>query len=248
MQRQINFAVNYRSGIIPLYCSSSTTRRKKEEARRGKGRPPARSQINKMGRQIHFYMQAEDRNAFIEFVQKEQPVMLVEMVGESPEVVPAKLSGGRQWFCLWNKAFLDHFQRERIAEAKAEPYRADETSLPILEFTSSFNATWEGKPALGQGRLFGIFDQYLGKPPGFEKWYESLVRWIRKNYQRSPASMGGYIGPAAYEFYNKGGYLLPQFLPPRTEMWLAEIGKQHSRSKTTLRAARRSRARSPKGS
>jgi hypothetical protein len=43
MQRQTNFAVNYRSGIIPLYCSSSTTRRKKEEARRGKGRPPADS-------------------------------------------------------------------------------------------------------------------------------------------------------------------------------------------------------------
>jgi len=107
---------------------------------------------------------------------------------------------------------------------------------------------WEGKPALVQGRLYGIFDLYLGKPPEFEKWYETLVRWIRKNYRKSPTSMGGYLGPAAYEFYNEGGYLLPQFLPPRTEVWLAELDKQHSRSKKTPPVPKRAKTRSQRGS
>jgi hypothetical protein len=77
--------------------------------------------------------------------------------------------------------------------------------------------------------LFGDFDPDLGKPPKFEKWYESLTRWIRKNYAKNPAGKDGYVGPAAYEFYKNGGYLLPNFLPPSTKEWLAEIGKQHSR-------------------
>jgi hypothetical protein len=111
-----------------------------------------------------------------------------------------------------------------------------------LEFTPSLLTTWEDKPALVQGRLYGIFGSYLKKPLGFEKWYESLVRWIRKHYHRSPASLGGYVGPAALDFYNNGGYLLPQFVPPRTKEWLTEIGKQHSPSKVHRRTSKRIRA------
>jgi hypothetical protein len=70
----------------------------------------------------------------------------------------------------------------------------------------------------------------------FEKWYETLVRWIRKNYGKNPASSTGYVGPAAFEFYEKGGYLLPQFLPPKTKEWLTEISTQHS-SASRLRVA-----------
>jgi hypothetical protein len=115
--------------------------------------------------------------------------------------------------------------------------------MPVLEFTPSLTTTWEGKPALVQGRLYGIFE---GKSAEFEKWYESLVRWIRQNYQKNPRGTGGYVGPAAYDFYNKGGYLLPQFRPPRTQVWLAEIGKQHSRSKATLGEPKPVRTRSQK--
>jgi hypothetical protein len=89
--------------------------------------------------------------------------------------------------------------------------------------------------------LYGVFE---GKPPEFKKWYETLVRWIRNNYQKSPTNMGGYLGPAACDFYKKGGYLLAQFLPPRTKEWVAEIAKQHNRPRTTSRAPKRARAKS----
>jgi len=172
-------------------------------------------------------MLPEDRNGFLLFAQENDSVVVTLRDADSPEVRPLTDLGENKTLSLWNCRLLPHLERKWISDPGY--YRIDESKTPTLEFTPSFAATWEGSPALGQGRLYGVFD---AKPRAFEKWYETLVRWIRKNYKKSPTSMGGYVGPAAYEFYNKGGYFLPQFLPPKTEVWLAEIGKQHSSSET----------------
>src|SRR5208337_3406734 len=181
-----------------------------------------------MGRQIHFHMLPEDRNAFLGLAQEHDPVAIILRDADSSEVQPlTDLDlGPSKTLCLWNRRLLPHLERKWIPDPGY--YRVDEFRMPILEFTSSLTTSWEGKPALVQGRLYGIFE---GKPAEFEKWYDSLVRWIRKNYQKNARGTSGYVGPAAYDFYNKGGYLLPQFRPPRTAVWLAEIGKQHARSK-----------------
>lgn len=188
-------------------------------------------------------MRPEDRNEFLGFVQKHDHVSIVLRDEQSPSVeqVAGFNLDEAKTLCLWNRGILPRLEREWIPEPGY--YRVDGLKTPVLEFTSSFTATWEGKPALGQGRLFGNFEPYLGKPPEFEKWYEHLTRWIRKNYRRSPTGLGGYIGPAAYEFYNEGGYLLPNFLPPRTKEWLSEIGKQGARPKTPLRTRKHPKTR-----
>jgi hypothetical protein len=201
-----------------------------------------------MGRQIHFYMLSEDRSAFIRHIQERDPVVITLRESNSSEIQPlVDLNvGDEKTLCLWNRKLLPRLERKWIPDPGY--YRVDGLHTPTLELRSSFEATWEGKPALGQGRLFGDFDPYLEKPPDFEKWYDHLTRWIRKNYRKSPTSSGGYVGPAAYEFYKKGGYLLPQFLPPKTDAWVVEIGKQHSRPETTRRAPKRASARSQKRS
>jgi hypothetical protein len=181
-----------------------------------------------MGRQIHFHLLSEDRDAFLGFAQEHDPVAIILRDADSAEVefvTDLNIARGKT-LCLWNRKLLPHLERKWIPSPGY--YRVDGLRTLTLEFTHSFSATWEGKPALGQGRLFGDFDLYLRKPPEFEKWYETLVRWIRKNYKKNPASSTGYIGPAAFEFYEKGGYLLPQTFPPSTKEGLTEIGKQHS--------------------
>jgi hypothetical protein len=188
-----------------------------------------------MGRQVHFHMLPEDQNAFLRFLQERDPVVVIARDSDSAEIQPADPTiGSDKTLCLWNLKLLPHLERKWIPDPGY--YRADEFRMPILEFTSSFRATWEGKPALGQGRLYGIFAQKL---PEFEKWYETLVRWIRRNYQKNPRDTGGYVGPAAYEFYKSGGYLLPNFLPPRTKEWLAILNKQHPRSRKSSRTSKR---------
>lgn len=186
-----------------------------------------------MGRQIQFYMLSEDQNAFFRYIQEKDPVVVTAMIDrESPEVRPVGdiASVRNPMICLWNRALLPVLKRKPIGEADHRSYVIDTLHLPVLEFDPPIMTQWEDRPALVQGRLYGQFDQYLGKPPEFEKWYEGLVRWIRKNYKKNPAGFGGYVGPAAYRFFLHGGYLLPNFLPPRTDIWLAEIGKQHQAS------------------
>jgi hypothetical protein len=196
-----------------------------------------------MGRQIHFHMLPEDRRAFLSFARQHDPVEIVLRDGDSPEVqsVPDINMDGGKTLCLWNRKILPSFKREWVPDPGY--YRVDGLRTPTLELTSSFAATWEGKPALGQGRLFGDFDSYLGKSPEFEKWYETLARWIRTNYEKNPTGTSGYVGPAAYDFYSGGAYLLPQFLPPRTEVWLTEIGKQHAQVKGASPARKKARIR-----
>jgi hypothetical protein len=181
-----------------------------------------------MGRQIHFYMLPGDRDAFIRFVQKDELVAVISEGSDSPIVRPLEQGDVRDHknVYFWNRRFLPRFQRKWIPGPRY--YTVNELDLPVLEFIGSTLTTWEDRPALVQGRLYGIFDAYLAKPPEFEKWYERLVRWIRRNYRRNPTSMGGYVGPAALELFENGAYLLPQFLPPRTDVWLTEIRKQHT--------------------
>lgn len=192
-----------------------------------------------MGRQIYFNQLPEDRNAFLQYVREHDPVVIVARDSNSPEIEPFldnNIELGRS-VCLWNREFLPHLRRQWIPESGY--YRIDGLNNAVLEFIPSFNAVWEGKPALGQGRLFGNFELYLGKPRAFGQWFECLVRWIRRNYQKNPLDFGGYVGPAAYEFYNKGGYLLPNFLPPRTKEWLAILNKQHPSSSKSPRKPKR---------
>jgi hypothetical protein len=172
-------------------------------------------------------MLPEDREVFLHFVRSRDPVVIVELISDGPGLKPVEAfdTEHSQSVCLWNQSLLPSLTRKYIARADRGPYyRVDESKLPVLEFTTSFRATWDGKPALGQGRVYGTFE---GKPPEFEKWYETIARWLRKNFHRNPTKMGGYVGPAAYAWFEKGGYLLPTFSPPKTAAWLAEIKKQH---------------------
>jgi hypothetical protein len=184
-----------------------------------------------MGRQIHFYALPEDHRAFLRWVQEQDPVVATLRDSDSAHVQPlADLNdSGKQTVSLWNRRLLPNLERKWIADPGYFPIDTLHTST--LEFSPSFVTTWEGKPALCQGRVFGDFDTHLGKSPEFDRWYEKLVRWIRKNYRKSPTSFGGYLAPEANKFYQEGGYLLPQFLPPTTKVWLVEIGKQHPRNR-----------------
>jgi hypothetical protein len=142
-----------------------------------------------MGRQIHFYMLPEDRIEFLRVVQEHGSITGVLRDSDSPQVGPtAEDVGDDKTLCLWNRKLLPNLKRKWIPDPGY--YRLDTLKEPILEFTPSFTATWEGKPALGQGRLFGNFEPYLGKPEDFEKWYESLVHWIRQHYRKNTSKVG----------------------------------------------------------
>ncbi|MBL0161393.1 MAG: hypothetical protein IPP47_30610 [Bryobacterales bacterium] len=131
---------------------------------------------------------------------------------------------------LWNKALLSSLDRVRISHPGREYYRVDE-SLPTLELTPSKACDWAGRPALMKGRIYGFFD----KPTeSYEQWYDSMARWIRKHFAKNPVKLlQGYVGPSALEWFQKGGVLLPMFVPPPTAEWVSFVENQHNVGSST---------------
>ena len=171
-----------------------------------------------MGRQIELHLLQDDFNELWRWMQQKWQITIVERSSNSAFVEPYSPSeqSGQQ-LCLWNHAFLSELSRKFIPNAQPEYYRVDEFQLPVLELTSSRLTVWHDQPALLQGRIYGIFES---KETDFEKWYNSIVRWIRRNFVRNPAKLGGYVGKHAFEWFSKGGIFLPFFRPPLSPEWI----------------------------
>lgn len=180
-----------------------------------------------MGRQIRFHMLPEDCRQFVQFLRERDPVIVARWhSSESAEIEDvAKPWENSGHFCLWNQAILPSLKRGITGQ-----YFNVNHSEPVIEFSyeSLSPALWNRQPFLLQGRIWASFET---ADKGFEGWYNAAVRWIRKHFIRDRAV--GFdrdsIGPEAYEWFKKGGLLLPSFNPPVTESWLAwaNVQNQH---------------------
>jgi hypothetical protein len=83
-------------------------------------------------------------------------------------------------------------------------------AAPLIEFTSSFIR--EGG-ILVQGRIWADMyrlegNEFVYKGDDFKIFYETLAKWIRKNYKRVKG-IDGYFGKEALAWYEVGGNILP---------------------------------------
>jgi hypothetical protein len=179
-----------------------------------------------MGRQTGFHMLEEDCRLFLKFVQERDPVMVVLRDSLSPEIQVIRDPSTRPGlYCLWNQALLPSFQPKFVPRSAGAPFYTIDSGLPVVEFSYRFAGPerWNGRPALTQGRVWASFETTNKE---FERWYNAIVRWIRKNFVKNPVPFGGFVGPSAYEWYKNGGILLPGFLPPLTTQWLSWLEAQ----------------------
>lgn len=177
-----------------------------------------------MSRQIQFHALQSDVRQFLDFVQGRDPVIVILRSSDSPDIkTVVDPSVETHIMTLWNQHLLSSLKREQIVYPGRE-YFGINASLPTLEFSPSEYCQWNGRPALLQGRLYGFFD----KPSiDYEKWYNALARWIRKNFTKIPIPLpSGYIGPAAFDWFRKGGLLMPSLVPPVTKTWLSWVEAQ----------------------
>jgi hypothetical protein len=172
-------------------------------------------------------MLAEDCREFLEFVQRRDPVIVIDWSSKSEEIEEAQ----RPWergntYCLWNQALLPTLQRRliRVEPARASYFEID-NSLPVIEFSypAPVQEPWNGRPALTQGRVWARFDNPTKE---FTSWYNALVRWIRKNFVGDATLLHSHVGPAAYDWYKNGGLLLPHLRPPVARQWLSWVEAQ----------------------
>jgi len=172
-------------------------------------------------------MLEEDCKIFLELVQKRDPVIVIDRDATSREIEAIL----KPWdhaglYCIWNQALLPSIERKFIPESNHGPYYHVDSALPVIElsYPSPIPESWNGRSALTQGRIWAGFEQ---ENRDFERWFNSVVRWIRKNFVKNPVPhLGGYIGPAAYDWYKTKGILLPVLRPPVTPQWLSWVEAQ----------------------
>jgi hypothetical protein len=183
-----------------------------------------------MGRQTQLHLLPQDCRQLLSFIQQRDPVIVTHWhSSESAEIAAVRDPWDRPGFyCLWNQAILPSLERDGTGK-----YFNVNSSLPVIEFSyeGTLSEPWNGQSGLLQGRIWASFD---AEDKSFERWYNAVVRWIRKNFVRDPM-VGldlGFIGPVAYDWFRQGGLMLPSFRPPVTESWLGwvDVQNQHRAS------------------
>jgi hypothetical protein len=179
-----------------------------------------------MSRQILFHMLPQDLKDLLDFVHERDPVVVTAYDADSSTIRSQEPDPNKKEnLCLWNQSLVPTLTRMFIPESTVGPYYRVDDRLPLLELSTSLQTSWQGYPALLQGRIYGRFEN---QSTGLEHWFRAISAWIRKHYVRSPVNiLRGYLAPFAREWYEKGGYLLPMFLPPDTIEWRSVIEIQH---------------------
>jgi hypothetical protein len=181
-----------------------------------------------MGRQTQLHALPKDVNELLMEMHSKETLEVALRTGNDadPErltFIPENMSGQR--FVMWSERFAPNLQRRFVARVASPYYRVDEQTESVFELSMSGVTTWQGRPALTQGRIYGVFQN---KQPEFEKCYEQIIRYIRRNWRKNPVEwMGGYIGPAASDWFNQGGLLLPCYIPPVRSDWIQRLAEQH---------------------
>ena len=171
-------------------------------------------------------MLPEDCELFLDFVQKRDPVFVLKRHSECSAIKSIPAAWEKQGlYVLWNQTIIPSLVRYEVPRtAGGTDYHID-SDLPVIEFSypGPIPVEWNNRPALVQGRVWASFQQPTRE---FESWYNAVIRWIRKVFISNPVLLGGFVGPAAYEWWKCGGLLLPQFKPPITSSWLSWMDAQ----------------------
>jgi hypothetical protein len=181
-----------------------------------------------MGRQTQLHVLPKDLNELLVALHGKEPLQAALRRGNSatlqrPAFIPDNMIG--QSLVLWSERFAPNLQRRFVPTADSPYYLADEQTESVFELSLSGVTTWEGRPALTQGRIYGVFQN---KQAEFEKCYEQIIRYIRRHWRKNPATwMGGYVGPAASDWFDRGGFLLPNNIPRARNDWIQRLGEQH---------------------
>jgi hypothetical protein len=167
-------------------------------------------------------MLSEDVDALIHFISSRCDLVVTQRYDDAPAINPTSDRSAARHLALWNRDLQPQLRRKRIQlDAGGERFviRSEEQ---ILELTNSVLTTWNGRPGLVHGRIYG--SEFCDRPE-YTKWFESIQRWIRKSFRKNPFSLG-FVGPEAWTWFEEGGLLLPNFIPPVTSVWMTELEKQ----------------------
>ena len=146
-----------------------------------------------MGRQTAVALSDEDEQAFLGFLRADADIRIYRWAAPRPEflVVPAfPPRGPGGWsYRLWNTAFPWEPEYEQWPQDMRDPnldskFRLANTSgAPLIEYSRH---ALDNPAPMVHGRVYWNTDFAIYSGPtydtaAFSRWYDHVVRWLRKN-------------------------------------------------------------------
>ena len=155
-----------------------------------------------MGRQIEFFMDSHDEEEFMRFVRSTGDIVVLPPYIKNPHnpgvtALPQPASKNFNYAMhLFNRSVSSRLFF--MYSDKMACHIVDGIDSSVVEFKRTI--AWDKKMRVG--RLYAEFKyvdsggKWASKEPEFQKWYELLARWIRRNYSRE-IDPDYYFGPGA---------------------------------------------------
>jgi len=175
-----------------------------------------------MGRQTQLHFYGNDIRNFVHALWARCDLVVTRRCDDQPAITPVADPRLERSLTLWNRDLQTSLSRTRIQLNSGGEWFCIDNHHQVLELTNSIVTTWDGRPALVQGRIYG--SDFTDRKD-YGQWMASTQRWLRRHFRKCP-SYGGFVGPEAWRFFESGGLLLPGFAPPVTPAWLNDIAKQ----------------------
>lgn len=167
-----------------------------------------------MGKQINFYMHGDDELQFLAAARQRAEVLVLPYRSATEKFEPLKdLPQAGEAFAygvwLWSPTECAPYEVEWVEPQRS--YYVNRFASEVIEFSRSF----EDEGALVRGRIWAEMvaidpedpNSFIRKSASFEKWFDSLVRWIKKNYEKVDGPIPEYVGHGAAKFKREGGKL-----------------------------------------
>lgn len=171
-----------------------------------------------MGKQVRFYMTHEDEKNFLASISDIAPVRLIYKTFTEPlhmelqSFAPVGHCGGNFHPSYFQNAYLCLVNATLAAPPKvnSSPQHShrsvDLAESEVVEFTRCKLDKGQYKPShtwLSSGRLWFAEQTMDGrKSDAFIKWANSLLKWVRRKYERD--ARGNYVAPNALELSKAG--------------------------------------------
>lgn len=167
-----------------------------------------------MGRQIQVAMTDADEREFVGFLRSISTIQIIESSAPASHLMMvekfAPPDGGHWQYFIWNTAFAWTPDYGQVSQQAIESGRAgwsylrNSSTAPVLEY-DRHNFT---DPRGVTGRIY--WAKSFGSPgalaydvDAFSKWFDQVVRWIRKHGRRAdPGAHERYFLPDAWRTHH----------------------------------------------
>jgi hypothetical protein len=180
-----------------------------------------------MGRQINFFMTSKDEKDFLDYARSTCNLAILPYTSKESVFKPLESLSPPKSQDFWWNLWLVNMDISHKVVTKFIPeqgyFLVDESASDVLEFSRSLPFD----DRLNRGRIWAEFyshfddntGQLVKKDQELGKWFERLVRWIRKNFRKEDSLI--YIGPCAQELLDS-----IDFVPEQGWSWLRLIPKK----------------------